>query len=97
MKNPACPDRVARHDCLEPLGLSMAGDAKVLGATPAALVVRKPARFARAHQAWLFLRISDCSRGITGAPRISPTILNFPAIKPNRLSPSSAPARCSFA
>ena len=33
MKQPAHPGRVVRHDCLEPLGLSVTAGAKVLGVT----------------------------------------------------------------
>jgi len=33
VKNPPHPGRVVRHDCLEPLGLSVTGGAKVLGVT----------------------------------------------------------------
>ena len=31
MKNPVHPGRIVRHDCLEPLGLSVTAGAKVLG------------------------------------------------------------------
>ncbi len=37
MKNPAHPGRIIRHDCLEPLGLSVTAGAKVLGVTWQAL------------------------------------------------------------
>src|ERR1700704_4706068 len=37
MKNPAHPGRIVRHDCLEPLGLSVTEGAKVLGVTRQAL------------------------------------------------------------
>ena len=37
MKNPAHPGRVVRHDCLEPLGLSVTEGAKILGVTRQAL------------------------------------------------------------
>ena len=37
MKNPAHPGRIVRHDCLEPLGLSVTTGAKVLGVTRQAL------------------------------------------------------------
>jgi addiction module HigA family antidote len=37
MKNPVHPGRVVRHDCLEPLGLSVTAGAKVLGVTRQAL------------------------------------------------------------
>jgi addiction module HigA family antidote len=33
MKNPPHPGRIVRHDCLEPLGLSVTAGAKVLGVT----------------------------------------------------------------
>ena len=33
MKNPAHPGGIIRHDCLEPLSLSVAAGAKVLGVT----------------------------------------------------------------
>ena len=37
MKNPVHPGRIVRHDCLEPLGLSVTDAAKVLGVTRQAL------------------------------------------------------------
>jgi addiction module HigA family antidote len=37
MKNPVHPGRIVRHDCLEPLGLSVTEGAKVLGVTRQAL------------------------------------------------------------
>ena len=37
MKNPVHPGRIVRHDCLEPLGLSVKEGAKVLGVTRQAL------------------------------------------------------------
>jgi addiction module HigA family antidote len=37
MKNPAHPGRIVRHDCLEPLGLSITEGAKVLGVSRQAL------------------------------------------------------------
>src|SRR6267378_5517869 len=37
MKNPTHPGLVVRHDCLEPLGLSVTAGAKVLGVTRQAL------------------------------------------------------------
>ena len=33
MKNPVNPGRIVRHDCLEPLGLSVTAGAKILGVT----------------------------------------------------------------
>jgi addiction module HigA family antidote len=37
MKNPVHPGRIVRHDCLEPLGLSVTEGAKALGVTRQAL------------------------------------------------------------
>jgi addiction module HigA family antidote len=37
MKKPTHPGRVVRHDCLDPLGLSVTAGAKVLGVTRQAL------------------------------------------------------------
>jgi addiction module HigA family antidote len=37
MKNPVHPGRIVRHDCLEPLGLSIAEGAKILGVSRQAL------------------------------------------------------------
>jgi addiction module HigA family antidote len=37
MKDPVHPGRIVRHDCLEPLGLSVTEGAKVLGVTRQAL------------------------------------------------------------
>jgi antitoxin HigA-1 len=37
MKNPVHPGRIVRHDCLEPLGLTVTEGAKVLGVTRQAL------------------------------------------------------------
>lgn len=37
MKNPVHPGRIVRHDCLEPLGLSVTDAAKILGITRQAL------------------------------------------------------------
>jgi antitoxin HigA-1 len=37
MKSPVHPGRIVRHDCLEPLGLSVTEGAKVLGVTRQAL------------------------------------------------------------
>ncbi len=37
MKTPVHPGQIVRHDCLEPLGLTVTGGAKVLGVTRQAL------------------------------------------------------------
>jgi len=37
MKNPVPPGKIVRHDCLDPLGLSVTAAAKILGVTRQAL------------------------------------------------------------
>jgi len=37
MKNPPHPGRIVRHDCLEPLGLTVTKGAEILGVTRQAL------------------------------------------------------------
>jgi antitoxin HigA-1 len=37
MKNPVHPGQIVRHDCLEPLGLSVTAGAKILGVSRQAL------------------------------------------------------------
>jgi addiction module HigA family antidote len=37
MKNPMHPGKIVRHDCLEPLGLSVTAGAKILGVSRQAL------------------------------------------------------------
>src|ERR1700721_1252405 len=37
MKNPVHPGRIVRHDCLEPLGLTVTAGAKILGVSRQAL------------------------------------------------------------
>jgi antitoxin HigA-1 len=37
MKNPVHPGRIVRHDCLEPLGLTVSAAAKALGVSRQAL------------------------------------------------------------
>jgi addiction module HigA family antidote len=37
IKNPVHPGRIVRHDCLEPLGLSVTAGAKILGVSRQAL------------------------------------------------------------
>lgn len=72
MKNPAHPGRIIRHDCLEPLGLSVTEGAKVLGVTRQTLnnvingksgvspemAVRLEKAFCSTAETWLRMQIS---------------------------------------
>ena len=72
MKNPAHPGRIVRHDCLEPLGLSVTAGAKVLGVTRQALnnivngksgispemAIRLTNAFGSTEETWLRMQIA---------------------------------------
>ena len=72
MKNPAHPGRIVRHDCLEPLGLSVTAGAKVLGVTRQALdnivngksgispemAIRLTKAFGSTEETWLRMRLA---------------------------------------
>ena len=72
MKNPVHPGRIVRHDCLEPLGLSVTGGAKVLGVTRQALnnivngksgispemAIRLTKAFGSTEETWLRMQIA---------------------------------------
>src|ERR1700741_559970 len=72
MKNPAHPGRIVRHDCLEPLGLSVTAGAKVLGVTRQALnnlvngksgispemAIRLTKAFGSPEETWLRLQLA---------------------------------------
>jgi hypothetical protein len=75
------------------LGLFVAAGAKVLGAASdnacgsiASQIRASVSSMVISEDLWLFQRNHRSAS-------ISPTILNFPVIKPNRSSPSSAPAQ----
>ena len=71
MRNPPHPGLSVRHDCLEPLGLSVTGGAKVLGVTRQALnnlvngkggispemAVRLEKAFGGGAEAWLGIQL----------------------------------------
>ena len=65
MKKPVHPGRIVRHDCLEPLGLSVTEAAKVLGLTRQALnnVVNEKAGISPE----MAIRISKAFGGTPGA------------------------------
>ena len=71
MKNPVHPGRIVRHDCLEPLGLSVTEGAKVLGVTRQALnnrngksgispemAIRLTKAFGGTPETWLSIQIA---------------------------------------
>lgn len=72
MKNPVHPGRVVRHDCIEPLGLTITQAAKVLGITRQALnnvvncksaispemAIRLSKAFGSSPETWLRMQVS---------------------------------------
>jgi antitoxin HigA-1 len=72
MKNPVHPGRIVRHDCLEPLGLSVTEGARVLGVTRQALnnivngksgispemAIRLTKAFGSSPETWLGIQIA---------------------------------------
>jgi addiction module HigA family antidote len=72
MKNPVHPGHIVRHDCLEPLGLSIAQAAKILGVTRQALnnvvsgksgispemAIRLTKAFGSAAETWLRMQLA---------------------------------------
>lgn len=87
MKNPPHPGLSVRFDCLEPLGLSIAEGAKVLGVTRQALnnlvsgkagisaemAIRLEKAFGGGAETWLRMQVAyDRSRGKSMLDRSSP-------------------------
>ena len=72
MKNPVHPGRIVRHDCLEPLGLSVTAGAKVLGVTRQTLTkivngksgispemaIRRTKAFGSTPETWLRMQLA---------------------------------------
>jgi len=72
MKNPVHPGRIVRHDCLEPLGLSVTEGAKVLGVARQALnnivngksgispemAIRLTKAFGSTEETWLRMQVA---------------------------------------
>lgn len=72
MKNPVHPGRIVRHDCLEPLGLTVTEGAKVLGVTRQTLnnvingksgispemAIRLSKAFGSTPETWLRMQVS---------------------------------------
>jgi addiction module HigA family antidote len=85
MKNPVHPGRIVRHDCLEPLGLSIAEGAKILGVTRQALnnvvsgksgispemAIRLTKAFGSTEETWLRMQLAwDLAEARKGASKI---------------------------
>lgn len=80
MKNPVHPGRIVRHDCLEPLGLSVTAGAKILGVTRQALnnivngksgispemAIRLTRAFGSTEETWLRMQVAYDARLATG-------------------------------
>ena len=72
MKNPPHPGRIVRHDCLEPLGLSVTEGARILGVTRQALnnvvngksgispemAIRLTKAFGSTEETWLRMQVA---------------------------------------
>jgi addiction module HigA family antidote len=85
MKNPVHPGRIVRHDCLEPLGLSVTKGAEVLGVTRQALnnvvngksgispemAIRLTKAFGSTPEAWLRMQLAyDLAAALKNESRI---------------------------
>jgi addiction module HigA family antidote len=85
MKNPVHPGQIVRHDCLEPLGLSVTAGAKVLGVTRQALnnivngksgispemAIRLTKAFGSTEETWLRMQLAyDLAAAQKGASKI---------------------------
>jgi antitoxin HigA-1 len=85
MKNPVHPGRIVRHDCLEPLGLSVTEGARVLGVTRQALnnvvngksgispemAIRLTKAFGSTAETWLRMQLAyDLAQARRGESRI---------------------------
>ena len=85
MKNPVHPGRIVRHDCLEPLGLSVTEGAKILGVSRQALnnivngksgispemAIRLTKAFGSTEETWLRMQIAyDLAAALKNESRI---------------------------
>jgi len=85
MKNPAHPGRIVRHDCLEPLGLSVTEGAKILGVSRQALnnvvncksgisaemAIRLTKAFGSTADTWLRMQVAyDLAQAMKGESKI---------------------------
>ena len=58
MKNPVHPGRIVRHDCLEPLGLSVTAGAKILGVISPEMAIRLTKAFGSTEETWLRMQVA---------------------------------------
>src|SRR5580698_3097686 len=85
MKNPVHPGSIVRHDCLEPLGLSISEAAKILGVTRQALnnivsgksgispemAIRLTKAFGSTEETWLRMQLAyDLAQARKGESKI---------------------------
>lgn len=85
MKNPVHPGRIVRHDCIEPLGLTVTKAAKVLGVTRQALnnvvncrsgispemAIRLSKAFGSSPETWLRMQLAyDLAQARKGESKI---------------------------
>jgi len=85
MKNPVHPGRIVRHDCLEPLGLSVTEGAKILGVSRQALnnivngksgispemAIRLTKAFGSTEETWLRMQLAyDLAAALKNESRI---------------------------
>src|SRR6202161_1056184 len=96
MKTPAHPGRIVRHDCLEPLGLSVTEGAKVLGVTRQALnnivngksgispemAIRLTKAFGSTPETWLGMQLAfDLARARKFESKIKVRRFRVPALR----------------
>lgn len=96
MKNPLHPGQIVRHDCLEPLGLSVTDAAKALGITRQALnnvvngksgispemAIRLTKAFGSTPETWLGMQLAyDLARARKSESEIKVRRLRAPALR----------------
>lgn len=94
MKNPVHPGRIVRHDCIEPLGLTVTKAAKVLGVTRQALnnvvncrsgispemAIRLSKAFGSSPETWLRMQLAyDLAQARKGESKIKVRRQHVPA------------------
>jgi len=104
MKKPAHPGRIVRHDCLEPLGLSVTAGARVLGVTRQALnnivngksgispemSIRLTKAFGSTEETWLGMQLAyDLAQARKSESKIKVRRQLVPQELPERIQPIS--------
>ena len=97
MKNPPHPGRIVRHDCLEPLGLSVTEGAKALGVSRVALselvnerrgispemAIRLAKAFGSTPQTWAGIQLDyDMAQAMKRADKINVQRVALPQQQP---------------